>query len=156
MRPSGNKLKTNEHQLRQIVKKITGLDDVMDKDTCATIEDVMAFAESGDGGGLSLPCAGEDIMITYDRFSVFQSLVHPRSSPFIAMLMENCGSTIMVMDSVITGSDAVMLAKAFDDSSEINKWVKQMHNLNFTVRPIDHCYSVIVAPLRSFVRAINE
>ena len=106
-------------------------------------------------GNLVLPFNAEDLVFIEQRYPVYGGF--QGSSKFKDMLLDAWPMPIMIMDSLITGNDRLIVAQIalLDDFKA--EWMLRLKRTNVTVRPLKvgrqavNGESICVAPVSSFV-----
>lgn len=143
--------KSNDHQLRQILKKLTRQAWVLERRDL-TIPDLLQELINTDA--ISLPFSPDSIWITYERMPVMGEMFRASfRSPLVkAILDRGMGDVAMVVDSMLQGSDAVRFAAVDSARSFAQTWIASLSQMDVLISPLpaDGMFS-IVSPLSAFV-----
>ncbi len=145
-------LKTNDSQLRQMLAAATRCREVLDMVGYETIQDVWDMLYHGDR--VHFPCSPERLFVVYERFPVLGDVRSgTRKSLLLRQLLDRSDETGVVVDSVRSGKDAMLLATLVKTGADVAGWINCMQEtaIELTVIPIDNEDKVIIAPLSSFV-----
>ena len=147
MQKANKYTKANDYQLFRTLKSMSGVEDVVH---AADIPDAlrrMWLAEV-----LTLPFATEDVFVTYERLPVLGGVVNARNSPLVTMLLDRPDEIGFVIESRLSGKDALWFAKLINGSEEARAWLDCMPLPDLTIRPVDRELCAMVAPLKAFLR----
>lgn len=105
-------------------------------------------------GNLVLPFDAEDLQFIEQRYPVYGGL--QGSSQFKDMLLNAWPMPIMIMDSLITGNDRLIVAQIASLDEFKTEWMLRLKRPNVTVRPLKTGRSAVdgesicIAPVSSF------
>jgi len=147
-------VKVYGYQLCEMIRKAAGY-----PEKAASGQDPVEYLTSiCDAGFLRVPF---DIGCTFwipDRFPLFADLQRPaNSSLLLNQLGSRCDDTGLVVDSLISGRDAVFFSSLRSSLEEAARWVAWMNpkRASAIIRTYDE-YQLILAPLSSFVVSASD
>ena len=148
--------KINDYQLCQILKSITGLGDLPERLSACNMDEIFAYIVNE--GSLLLPFDQDNLFIVYERFPIFSDILRPKRSLLVKQLFDRPDEIGVIVDSVLTGKDAVFFATLAETNAQLCNWIGTMNDrfTEATIRPIDDDNKLIIAPVLSFVNLRND
>ena len=153
-------LKLNHHQFRQAIGSLIGhgphssiwMGGRSDDPFMSDLEAAIDAYDTG-AGGLLCPASPDFLFILPERFPLFTDMLKKSRSVLAQTLFERCDDTGLVVDSYLTGKEALHLVKLTSDDHQITDWIQQMcpARMSLTIRPIDEQHKLMIAHLSSFV-----
>ena len=148
----------NHHQFRQALGALIGhntaspiwdhfQDDPFKSDLDAAIQT-----------GVLCSISSEIVFIIPERIAIFTDMRKKSRSQIVQLLLDRPDDTALVVDSCLTGKDALFLAVLVQETSAINNWMSQMNpeRMSLTIRPIDEQYKLMIMSLASFVFPVTS
>lgn len=99
---------------------------------------------------LRLPFTHEAVELVTERWPLLQDLGGKRSKLFKA-LTAHTDCVLLLIDSMISGRDALYFATYAQDMDEVENWVRSLTVPDLTARPTYDGASLIISPLTAFV-----
>lgn len=140
----------SDYNFRQALKSLVRRDWVMDQENFPTADDVLrALSQSG---CLALP-GGGSVFALLQRFPVYADIQRPRSSILAQVLRDRGDETVLVVDSRLSGKDALLACRMCGSLGELSNWVAclQWPRAAVHCQPYNHEEVIVVSPLASFV-----
>jgi hypothetical protein len=155
MNASSTVLKTNDYQLRQMLKKLTGENLILSPEwSRMSIPDVLQELTNLDR--ISLPFELEQLVIVQERMPVLADLNNPsRNSPFMNLLYERSMEPLLLMDSIVKGAGSVRFVTAWvcdEVDSVIRLWIDCLTSKDLLVKPLEDGLVAVSSPLYAFIK----
>jgi hypothetical protein len=148
--------KISQHQFRQILSSAVRRprDSDWPYDAATLDEDLQHVVN--EGMWLTTPESdASKLFVLPDRIAVFTDINAKRRSVLGQCLMDRDDETALVVDSYLSGKDALFFARLVPAGQEslVDAWVRLMTPgmVSLTVKPIDENYQIMIAAISSFV-----
>ena len=143
--------KLSDAELRRFIKTATGEGDVLDAGIMPGIPDVLVWLHGN--GRLDLPFDPWAISVLEQRVPVFAELRRPRSL-LLSNLFDRGDETMVVVDSLFSGKDAVFFVRWLEDPSAVEDWTRRARgaDVETVILGMKDNSLVIASSLLGFVR----
>lgn len=143
--------KLSDAELRRFIKTATGEVDVLDAGVMPGLQDVLAWLVSN--GRLDLPFDPWAASMLEQRVPVFAELRRPRSL-LLSNLYDRGDETMVVVDSLFSGKDAVFFVQRLEDPAAVAHWTSRARgaDVETVILGMKDGSLVIASSLLGFVR----
>lgn len=143
--------KLSDAEVRRFIKTATGETDVLDEGIMPSIPDVLAWLFGN--GRLDLPFDPWAVSVLEQRVPVFAELRRPRSL-LLSNLYDRGDETMVVVDSLFSGKDAVFFVRRLEDPVMCEEWTRKARgaDVETVILGMKDDSLVIASSLLGFVR----